>query len=144
MAMADRLAGDGFKELGYEYINIDVRASLPRCPSCTVAFSSLQDCWASKQRDAQGMLQADPVRFPHGIKYLADYVSQPHCRSGHHCALPVLTVFSVASASLVLVLVAQVHAKGLKLGIYGGMSEGGRGGGGRGSLILQCFVEVVM
>ncbi len=26
-------------------------------------------------RDANGMLQADPVRFPSGIKALADYVS---------------------------------------------------------------------
>ena len=26
------------------------------------------------ERDATGRLQADPVRFPNGIKYLADYV----------------------------------------------------------------------
>lgn len=56
MDMADRLAEDGWKELGYQYINID-------------------DCWAAKQRDSQGLLVADPFRFPSGIKALAQYVS---------------------------------------------------------------------
>ncbi|KAF1676037.1 Alpha-N-acetylgalactosaminidase, partial [Pygoscelis papua] len=64
--MADRLAEDGWRDLGYEYINID-------------------DCWSAKQRDAAGRLVPDPERFPRGIKALADYV----------------------------------HARGLKLGIYG-------------------------
>lgn len=54
--MADRLAEDGWRELGYEYINID-------------------DCWSAKQRDAAGQLVPDPKRFPSGIKVLADYVS---------------------------------------------------------------------
>lgn len=54
--MADRLAEDGWRELGYEYINID-------------------DCWSAKQRDAAGQLVPDPKRFPSGIKALADYVS---------------------------------------------------------------------
>ncbi|CAM9984442.1 unnamed protein product [Bubo scandiacus] len=64
--MADRLAEDGWRELGYKYINID-------------------DCWSAKQRDVAGRLVPDPERFPRGIKALADYV----------------------------------HARGLKLGIYG-------------------------
>uniref|UniRef100_A0A8C3BBV4 Alpha-galactosidase n=1 Tax=Cairina moschata TaxID=8855 RepID=A0A8C3BBV4_CAIMO len=66
LEMADRLAEDGWRELGYEYVNID-------------------DCWSAKQRDAEGRLVPDPERFPRGIKALADYV----------------------------------HARGLKLGIYG-------------------------
>lgn len=41
--MADRLAEDGWRELGYVYINID-------------------DCWALKTRDEHGRLQADPKR----------------------------------------------------------------------------------
>uniref|UniRef100_A0A3Q4I1U0 Alpha-galactosidase n=1 Tax=Neolamprologus brichardi TaxID=32507 RepID=A0A3Q4I1U0_NEOBR len=53
--MADRLAEDGWKELGYVYVNID-------------------DCWSSKQRDNQGRLQPDPKRFPGGIKKLAHYL----------------------------------------------------------------------
>lgn len=54
--MADRLAVDGWKELGYEYVTLD-------------------DCWAAGKRDARGRLQADPQRFPSGMKALADYVS---------------------------------------------------------------------
>ncbi|KAM3860998.1 alpha-N-acetylgalactosaminidase [Diretmus argenteus] len=53
--MADRLAEDGWRELGYVYVNID-------------------DCWASMDRDKQGRLQADPKRFPGGIPKLARYM----------------------------------------------------------------------
>jgi alpha-galactosidase len=52
--MADAMATNGMKDAGYQYINID-------------------DCWQG-QRDAQGFIQADPVKFPSGIKALADYV----------------------------------------------------------------------
>ncbi|XP_027730175.1 alpha-N-acetylgalactosaminidase [Vombatus ursinus] len=55
MNMADRLVEDGWRDLGYTYINID-------------------DCWMMPERDEDGILVADPERFPHGIKYLADYV----------------------------------------------------------------------
>ncbi|XP_020838421.1 alpha-N-acetylgalactosaminidase [Phascolarctos cinereus] len=55
MDVADRLAEDGWRDLGYNYINID-------------------DCWMTPERDENGLLVADPERFPHGIKYLADYV----------------------------------------------------------------------
>lgn len=41
--MADRLTQDGWKDLGYVYVNID-------------------DCWSSKERDDKGQLQADPKR----------------------------------------------------------------------------------
>ena len=53
--MADRMAADGFKDAGYEYVIVD-------------------DCWLAKERAADGRLQADPQRFPNGIKALADYV----------------------------------------------------------------------
>jgi alpha-galactosidase len=53
-AMADAMATNGMKDAGYQYINID-------------------DCWQG-QRDARGFIQADPVKFPSGIKALADYV----------------------------------------------------------------------
>ncbi|KAM6216494.1 alpha-N-acetylgalactosaminidase [Rhynchocyon petersi] len=54
MEMADRLAEDGWRDLGYTYINID-------------------DCWIGG-RDDEGNLVADPKRFPNGIAHLADYV----------------------------------------------------------------------
>lgn len=56
MQMADVMVKEGWKEAGYEYVCID-------------------DCWPSHQRDNRGRLQADPKRFPGGIKKLADYVS---------------------------------------------------------------------
>ena len=52
---ADAMVQSGMKAAGYEYVNID-------------------DCWMAPERDANGDLQADPVRFPHGIKAIADYV----------------------------------------------------------------------
>ncbi|MGM9490351.1 glycoside hydrolase family 27 protein [Ideonella sp. YS5] len=51
---ADAMAASGMKDAGYQYIVID-------------------DCW-QKSRDADGNIQADPERFPSGIKALADYV----------------------------------------------------------------------
>lgn len=54
--MANRLIDDGFRQLGYEYVNID-------------------DCWSTRSRDPKsGELVADPLRFPDSIGPLADYV----------------------------------------------------------------------
>jgi len=56
MDMADRMAADGYLDAGYNHVNID-------------------DCWLNKAgRNANGSLEADPTRFPHGIKWLADYI----------------------------------------------------------------------
>lgn len=35
---------------------------------------TIDDCWMLKTRDAHGDLQPDPVRFPHGMKPLADAI----------------------------------------------------------------------
>ena len=56
MTMADLMVKDGYRDAGYEYVAID-------------------DCWLANERDEQGRLQADPARFPSGMKALADYVS---------------------------------------------------------------------
>ncbi|WTG86686.1 NPCBM/NEW2 domain-containing protein [Kitasatospora sp. NBC_01560] len=53
--IADLFVGKGLKAAGYQYVNLD-------------------DCWALPERNAAGDLVPDPVRFPHGIKALADYV----------------------------------------------------------------------
>jgi alpha-galactosidase len=52
---ADALVESGLKDLGYTWIFLD-------------------DCWASKERDADGKLQGDLKQFPSGMKALADYV----------------------------------------------------------------------
>ena len=53
LANAQALVSSGLARLGYNYINLD-------------------DCWMAPQRTADGELQADPTRFPHGIAWLAD------------------------------------------------------------------------
>lgn len=35
---------------------------------------TIDDCWMQKDRDAKGDLQADPARFPHGMKAVVDEV----------------------------------------------------------------------
>ncbi len=51
---ADAMAASGMKDAGYQYIIID-------------------DCW-QVSRDKAGFIVADPVKFPSGIKALADYI----------------------------------------------------------------------
>lgn len=65
---ADRMADSGLKEKGYEYLVID-------------------DCWSLKERDASGRLVADPEKFPHGMKAVADYVHSKGLKFGmYSCA----------------------------------------------------------
>ncbi len=52
---ADRLIEDGYYKAGYEYVIID-------------------DCWSERKRDPEGRLEADRNKFPHGMKYIADYL----------------------------------------------------------------------
>jgi alpha-galactosidase len=60
---ADAMVSSGMAAAGYAYVSID-------------------DCWMALQRDAAGRLQADPQRFPHGIKALADYVHSKGLKLG--------------------------------------------------------------
>jgi alpha-galactosidase len=53
-SVADAMVKSGMKDAGYQYIVID-------------------DCW-QVARDAEGNIQADPRKFPAGIKALADYI----------------------------------------------------------------------
>jgi alpha-galactosidase len=61
--IADLFVSKGLKDAGYQYVNLD-------------------DCWALPQRDADGNLVPDPVRFPHGIKAVADYVHSKGLKLG--------------------------------------------------------------
>lgn len=54
---ADAMVVNGMRDLGYSYINID-------------------DFWQLPERGANGHLQIDKSKFPHGIKYVADYLHQ--------------------------------------------------------------------
>ncbi|WP_409482818.1 glycoside hydrolase family 27 protein [Arsenicicoccus dermatophilus] len=62
-AAADALVSTGLAARGYRDVDVD-------------------DCWQAPTRDAQGRLQGDPVRFPSGMKALADYVHAKGLRLG--------------------------------------------------------------
>jgi alpha-galactosidase len=59
---ADSMVSSGMKDAGYEYIVID-------------------DCW-QVSRDEHGRIQADPERFPSGMKALADHVHSKGLKFG--------------------------------------------------------------
>jgi alpha-galactosidase len=67
MQMADEMVSSGMQDAGYEYIVID-------------------DCW-QVDRDENGEIVVDKERFPHGIKYLADYIHSKGLKFGiYSCA----------------------------------------------------------
>jgi alpha-galactosidase len=67
MQMADAMVSSGMQDAGYEYIIID-------------------DCW-QEGRDKNGEIIEDKERFPHGMKYLADYVHSKGLKFGiYSCA----------------------------------------------------------
>ncbi len=67
MQMADAMVSSGMKDAGYTYIVID-------------------DCW-QVSRDENGEIVADKDKFPHGMKYVADYVHSKGLRFGiYSCA----------------------------------------------------------
>ena len=61
-ATADKMVELGLVEAGYIYLNLD-------------------DGWHG-ERDAQGFIHEDPVKFPSGIKALADYVHERGMKLG--------------------------------------------------------------
>ena len=72
--IADCMVRDGYKDAGYEYLVID-------------------DCWSLKERNENGHLVADPKKFPHGMKAVADYIHDKglkfgmySCAGTHTCA----------------------------------------------------------
>jgi len=75
--IADLFVSDGLKAAGYTYINLD-------------------DCWALPERDAAGNLVPDPVRFPHGIKALADYVHARGLKFGLYSSAGTMTCDAVS------------------------------------------------
>ncbi len=71
MEMADAMVASGFQDAGYEYIVID-------------------DCW-QVDRDENGEIVIDKERFPHGMKYLADYIHSKGLKFGIYSCAGTLT-----------------------------------------------------
>ena len=72
---ADAFVDAGLKKAGYQYIVID-------------------DCWSKKLRDEKtDRLEADPVKFPQGMKAIADYVHSKGLKFGMYSCAASLLVF---------------------------------------------------
>ncbi len=69
---ADAMVELGLKDAGYEYIVID-------------------DIWSLKERDANGRLMPHPEKFPHGMKYIADYIHAKGLKFGMYSDAGYLT-----------------------------------------------------
>ncbi len=61
-SVADAMVETGLRDAGYVYLNLD-------------------DCWHGK-RDSLGFIHPDPVKFPSGMKALADYVHSKGLKIG--------------------------------------------------------------
>lgn len=69
---ADIMVSSGLKDAGYEYVVID-------------------DCYALRDRDADGKIVPDPDKFPYGMKALSDYVHSKGLKFGMYSCAGVLT-----------------------------------------------------
>ena len=68
LEITDVIVEQGYRDAGYQYVVID-------------------DCWSLRERDENGCLVADPEKFPHGMKYVADYIHSKGLKFGmYSCA----------------------------------------------------------
>ena len=66
--MADAMVSSGMRDAGYKYLILD-------------------DCWLAPERDSLQNLQADPKKFPDGMKALGDYIHSKGLKFGiYNCA----------------------------------------------------------
>ena len=66
--MADAMVSNGMRDLGYSYINFD-------------------DFWHASSREDDGRPKVDAAKFPHGMKYLSDYMHSKGLKLGiYSCA----------------------------------------------------------
>jgi len=69
---ADAMVNEGLLDAGYNYLVID-------------------DIWHLKERGADGRMVPDPEKFPHGMKYVADYVHSKGLKFGMYSCAGYLT-----------------------------------------------------
>jgi alpha-galactosidase len=68
LEMADVMVNSGMRDAGYIYLVLD-------------------DAWMAKERNSNGDLVPDPVKFPRGMKFVADYVHAKGLKFGlYNCA----------------------------------------------------------
>lgn len=76
MECADKLVSSGLCDAGYNYLVVD-------------------DFWQNPTRDKNGRLTADPVKFPHGMKPVVDYVHSKGLKFGIYSCAGTLTCGSL-------------------------------------------------
>lgn len=69
---ADVMVSSGLLEAGYNYLVID-------------------DCWSKRKRNEKGELEADPEKFPNGMKAVADYVHSKGLKFGMYSCCGTMT-----------------------------------------------------
>lgn len=89
--MIDLLVESGMRDVGYRYFNLD-------------------DCWQIG-RDENGVILADPERFPSGIKALADYAHERGLKFGLYTSGGRLTCMSRPGSYRFEELDAQTYAE---------------------------------
>ncbi|MCF7956828.1 MAG: NPCBM/NEW2 domain-containing protein [Phycisphaerae bacterium] len=62
-AVADAMVSSGMRDAGYQYLVLD-------------------DAWMAAERDKNGALQADPEKFPKGMKEIGDYIHSKGLKFG--------------------------------------------------------------
>lgn len=72
METADFIVESGLKDCGYEYVIID-------------------DCWSLRERNEKGEIVPDPEKFPHGMKFVSDYVHSKGLKFGMYSCAGTLT-----------------------------------------------------
>ena len=72
METSDKMVSEGYLAAGYEYLIID-------------------DCWSERRRGADGKIHADKTKFPHGMKYVADYVHSKGLKFGMYSCAGLMT-----------------------------------------------------
>ncbi len=87
---ADVMVSSGMRDAGYEYINLD-------------------DCW-QLGRNANGTIQVDTVKFPSGIKALADYVHSKGLKLGIYSSAGYFTCEGRAASLNYEMIDAQTYA----------------------------------
>ena len=79
LSSAQALIDTGLRDAGYEYVVAD-------------------DCWALRERGADGRLVPDPVKFPHGMKYVAEKLHAMGLKFGMYSCAGLMTCAAYPSS----------------------------------------------
>jgi alpha-galactosidase len=89
---ADIIISTGLAAVGYQYsLFFDAFFITPFI--CFGFLVNMDDCWQGS-RDAQGVIQSNPIDFPSGIAALADYVHSRKLKFGLYSGTKISIIYS--------------------------------------------------